>query len=134
MKTTYLSMDEKINIANRLRILREDMGYTQEAFATYIGVSLSSYKKIEECQNNVSIKNLFRLHEKGLSADYILFGEGPDKDEIWKNIDSCNHDDKFSLFIRLLLYIKGVNIKEQLDLLTAEKVLEYLNDLLQEKN
>ena len=44
---------EKIKTAERLKGIRERMGYTQEGFANELNISLSAYKKIESAEKTI---------------------------------------------------------------------------------
>lgn len=65
----------------RIRKAREDRGYTREAFAEQLDVSVSYLAEVERGRTGVSVKLLIRIcRVLGLSADYILFGEERDAD------------------------------------------------------
>lgn len=65
----------------RIRKAREDMGYTREKFAELLEVSVSYLAEVERGRTGISVKMLVKMcHVLGLSADYILFGEGRDTD------------------------------------------------------
>lgn len=109
---------EKMEAADRLRCLRERMGYTQEVFANKLNVSLSAYKKIESAENNVSLNVLRKLNEMDVSSDFILFGVQADVDNAWRTIQRCSEEDKLYLCIMLVLHFvekKGYNDKSDID-------------------
>lgn len=67
----------------RIRKAREDRGYTREAFAELLDVSVSYLAEVERGRTGVSVKLLIRICRcLGLSADYILFGEERDSDAL----------------------------------------------------
>lgn len=65
----------------RIRKAREDAGYTRERFAELLDVSVSYLATVELGRTNVSLKTLRKICQVlGLSADYVLFGEGRTED------------------------------------------------------
>lgn len=61
----------------RIRKAREDAGYTREKFAELLDVSVSYMAEVERGRTGVSVKMLIKICDVlGLSADYVLFGEG----------------------------------------------------------
>ena len=65
----------------RIRKAREDMGYTRERFAELLDVSVSYMAEVERGRTGISVKMLVKIcNVLGLSADYLLFGEGRDED------------------------------------------------------
>lgn len=66
----------KKEIGKRIRLIRESMLLTKEAFAKEIGISGQYLGLIEHGKNYLSIEKLKVLCDfTGLSADYILFGK-----------------------------------------------------------
>ena len=67
----------------RIRRAREERGYTREAFAEHLDVSVSYLAEVERGRTGISVKLLIRIcRVLGLSADYILFGDEPDADTL----------------------------------------------------
>lgn len=95
----------------RLQIIRENMGYSQEKVAEDLKVSYSTYKKIENGESTLMTKHLCRLNEAyGTSSDYILYGEEGSEDEtILQFITNCSERDK----MRILLYLSRIKKKRQ---------------------
>ena len=111
-------LTEKMKTAERLRLIRERMGCTQEVFANKLNISLSAYKKIEGAENNVSVNVLKKLNEMRISSDYVLFGEKGDVDSVWRDIQTCTEEDKLYLCIMLMLHFvetKGVDKNNDMD-------------------
>ncbi len=64
-----------IESGNRLRNLRSGKGLTQETVASYIGMSITGYKKIEHGSNGAKVDTLLMLAKLyGVSLDYIVYG------------------------------------------------------------
>lgn len=67
----------------RIRKAREDLGYTREKFAELLDVSVSYMAEVERGRTGISVKMLTKIcNVLGLSADYILFGEGRNEDTL----------------------------------------------------
>lgn len=66
---------KNMNIADRLKELRKNAGYSQEQLAEMLDISRQAVSKWESGQGNPDIENVIRLTEiYGVSADYILLG------------------------------------------------------------
>lgn len=95
----------RVEGAKRLRAIRQSREMSQERFAEMLNISVSAYKKIESGENNISIANLHILHETlGISADYLLFGDSSDFDQIWTQISRSPETVKLKLLLRMLHY------------------------------
>lgn len=102
----------KKETGNRLKKLREEMGYTQERFAELLDISVTLYKKMESGSYNISIKNLRRLKEiTGVSVDYLMFGEQKEFEEIWMSLQSSDNLTKMKMLLRLVAYF-GMDSRE----------------------
>lgn len=94
----------KVNI--RLKLIREDRGYTQEQFAELLEVSTSGYKKIESGEVRIGIDKIQTLHKKlGISADYLLFDENTEFAEAWEKTINLPEEEKWKMFLRLYAYL-----------------------------
>lgn len=63
-------------MANRIKARRAGLGFTQEQFAEIIGISYSSYVRIENAFQNPALKTLIKIAKNlDLTLDYIVFGE-----------------------------------------------------------
>ena len=64
-----------IKSGNRLKRLRTEKGLTQETVASYIGMSIAGYKKIEHGNNGAKVDTLLMIAKLyGVSLDYIVYG------------------------------------------------------------
>jgi len=64
-----------IKSGQRLRKLRTGKGLAQEMVASYIGMSIAGYKKIEHGSNGARVDTLLMLAKLyGVSLDYIVYG------------------------------------------------------------
>ncbi len=90
---------------DRLRAVRENMGFSQEKFADILNISPSAYKKIENNVRTISLDNLKAAHRNlDVSVDYLLFGEMATQEQAWEKVLNCTETDKTILFLRLFLY------------------------------
>lgn len=108
MNKKYFAL-ERLELANRLRQIRENAGYTQEGFAELLGLTLPAYKKIESAENQLTLDRMRILNKKlNVSADFLLYGKNSDFDETWKMIQNCTESQKLCLMIRLMTYFTKV--------------------------
>lgn len=97
--------ESKRSCAERIRQIRRMQGYSQEYMASIFDISLSAYKKIENGENNISLKGLKILKDTfGVSADYILYGEERDSEDVWKVFNNCSELEKVKLFLKIVMY------------------------------
>ena len=96
---------DRLQMAERLRELREQSGFTQENFSEILEISLSAYKKIESGENQISLDGLRLLQKKiGISSDFLIFGVNRDGEDLWQQMQNCSEEDKMRILVRLLLY------------------------------
>ena len=67
-----LCNDTNIQIGQRMRKIRENLGYTRELFAELLDVSESTLSNIELGRTYVSQNVLLNLYNKFLSAEKII--------------------------------------------------------------
>lgn len=120
---------EKMQMAERLRCVRERMGFTQEGFANKLNISLSAYKKIESAENSVSVNVLKKLYDLQVSSDYVLFGSHTDVDDAWTTVQNCSEKDKMFLYIMLLLHFSEKDGQK----ISADEILGLIKKILDEK-
>ena len=66
---------EQKEMSNRIKARRESLNFTQEQFAELIGISLSSYTKIENAFQKPALDTLIKISKNlNLSLDYMVFG------------------------------------------------------------
>ncbi len=71
-----MTKSEQKAMATRIKRQREKLLYTQEKFCEVIGLSASSYTKIENAFQNPSLETLILISTNlNLSLDYIVFGD-----------------------------------------------------------
>lgn len=102
---------EKMEIANRLKEVRETCGLTQEALAMALDLSYSGYKKIESGENTLSSDISLKLKKQGFPADYIMYGKLEKVEEIWNMLQRSSEEDKFDILLRLVTYFTKMKKK-----------------------
>ena len=74
-----MTKQEQKRMANRIKEQRKSLNYTQEQFAEIIGISASSYTRIENAFQNPSMDTLVKISKNlKLSLDFIVFGDAND--------------------------------------------------------
>lgn len=127
------SSSEKIETGHRLGILREQLGYTQEQFAEKLDVSVSTVKKMETGEYNISVDTQRKLKKTfgDISIDYLLFGERKEANDLWTQIMVLGQWDKFIILQRLLALF-GLNDKvlanKEIDEIQMRRFEQYLKD------
>jgi len=104
-----LSGDMRNEIANRIKEYRIHKKISQEKMAELIGVTYSTYTKIENSYQNVTVKHLINISRVlGIPTDILLFGE-VDKE------NNLNFDD----YIKLAKIFKEEDIEDFIDKLQS---------------
>ena len=66
---------EQRNMSNRIKHKRKSLNFTQEQFAELIGITLSSYGKIENAFQKPSLDTLILICQNlNVTLDYLVFG------------------------------------------------------------
>jgi transcriptional regulator with XRE-family HTH domain len=88
--------DEKNGILQRLRLLREKMGMTQEQFGELMYLARSSYSSIEQGHNPLTERHVRLLCEQfGVERDWLMLGKEPMFREREEAMESCEPDMKY---------------------------------------
>ena len=124
---------EKIEAGHRLRIFREQLGYTQEHFAEKLDVSVSTIKKMETGEYNISVDTQRKLKKTfgDISIEYLLFGDHRGVNDLWTQIMVLDQWDKFIILQRLLATF-GLNDKvlanKEIDENKMRRFVQYLQE------
>lgn len=124
---------DKMESGHRLRELREQLGYTQEQFAEKLDISVSTVKKMETGEYNISVDTQRKLKETfhDISIEYLLFGSQKGVSDVWAQILVLDQWDKFLILQRLLAYF-GLNDKllanREIDEVKARRLRQYLKE------
>lgn len=105
-------LNERKKQAAKLRDIRENIGLTQERFAEFIDISLSSYKKLESGENQISLATLRKMHDKlNVSSDFVLYDRRQDVSQVWADILNCSEHDKMFILIKMLKYFTELKVE-----------------------
>lgn len=112
-----MNKTQQKEMADRIKSRRDSLGFTQESFCEVIGLSASSYTKIENAFQNPALDTLIRISRHlDLSLDYIVFGTEERKPKPVSDADILNSlleyidDEKLlyaSEFLARIAKIKG---------------------------
>ena len=71
----YALLDSNYTVGERVRIIREDLGYTRKKFAEILDVSASTLANVELGRTQIPYVMLLNLYDIfGISSDDILHG------------------------------------------------------------
>ena len=111
VKLSIILSVEVMVLYTRIRKAREDLGYTREQIAEKLEVSVSYMAEVERGRTGISVKMLVKICEVlGLSADYVLFGEERNTDEML--LDKIHRIDKKYLPLLEKMITELLAIKE----------------------
>ncbi len=104
------------NFGEKIRLIREEKGYSQEAVASELGLSVSGYGKIERGQTELTVNKAFEISKVlGVSAYKILDISETNNQDIKSNEGICIYTNQGSL--------NNFN-KEAIDLMLKSKQTE----------
>ena len=124
---------DKMESGHRLRELREQLGYTQEQFAEKLDISVSTVKKMETGEYNISVDTQRKLKEtfRDISIEYLLFGSRKGVSDVWAQILVLDQWDKFLILQKLMAYF-GLNDKllasREIDEVKTRRLRQYLKE------
>lgn len=96
----------KVKESTKIKVIREDLGYTQEQFAEIFNLTLSGYKKMESGEVKLTVDKLYIIKEKlGLSADYVLFDTTSQLVDVWGEVYMLSDVEKWKILMRLYSYL-----------------------------
>ena len=104
---------DKIIIGERLRKLREEfLKETRKEFAKRCGITERHIGQIERGEFLIGLKTLNKIVEAtGITADYILYGEGTGNDlkikQILYNIISKSNENELDMYYRFITTINN---------------------------
>ena len=76
--------ERNLEIGNRIRAMREDKNLTQEKLADALEFKSTEHvSRLENGKHSLTLKRIIQLHELfGVSADYIIWGENPPRNDV----------------------------------------------------
>lgn len=114
-----LQLQERFEIAERLREIRNAKGYTQVQMADAISIAPTTYIKVENGTNGITTTNLIKACKVlSVSADMILFGE--------TNVDNIN----FGEFVKCAKLFSESGLKKIENCISLIKKLHGIDALI----
>ena len=103
-----------IQIGKRLQTVRENNGYTQEAFAEALDVGVEHYRKIELGMYGLQRENMLILYEKyKIDPTYLLTGEKNHTFDVEMFLANCSREERDKFIDRMLEYMRKLMINPQ---------------------
>lgn len=104
--------DGNIEIGTRLKVMRENLGKSQAAFAEILDVSDDHYRKLESGNAGLTIEKVRILYEKlNIDPTYLLVGKKMEDFDLDRYLVNCSKEQRDRLLKRCLDYIAGYVIK-----------------------
>lgn len=120
-------LSKSTNCKERIRNIRNQLGFTQEVMAERLDISYSAYKKLESGENFPSMDTLYKYKKQfHISADYLLFGELHSPEDTWEQFLNSSTKDQMELYYRILYYISHF---PKINVLTEQEQKEITNYL-----
>ena len=85
-----------VQIGKRLQTVRENMGYTQEAFAEVLSVDAGHYQKLE--------RGLYGLRYR-IDPTYLITGEKNQTFDVELFLANCDREERNRFIERMLAYM-----------------------------
>ncbi len=110
----YSAKNDNMLVGERIRNIRENFHMSREKFSEMIDVSEVFLGQIERGERSLSIKTLKKIVDyTGFSADYILFGNIEDNDDISKiNHILCKCSDDTLKYVYELIHSSFTFLKK----------------------
>lgn len=97
-----------VEIGMRLRVIRENLGKSQEEFAEILNVTDDHYRKIESGSTGLTLEKIRLLYEKlNIDPTFLLTGEQMEEFDLDKYLVNCSREQRASLLKRCLEYISA---------------------------
>ena len=101
-------------IGYRLKIVRENGGYTQEEFAETLDVGVEHYRKIELGIYGLQRENMLLLYEKyRIDPTFLITGERSNNFDVELFLINCNREERDKFIERMLEYMRKIMINPQ---------------------
>ena len=95
-----------VQIGKRLQTVRENMGYTQEAFAEVLSVDAGHYQKLERGLYGLSTDKLLTLYERyRIDPTYLITGEKNQTFDVELFLANCDREERNRFIERMLAYM-----------------------------
>lgn len=124
------SLSKSTNYKERIRNIRSQLGFTQEAMAEQLDISYSAFKKLESGENFPSMDTLYKYKKRfHISSDYILFGELHSAVDTWEQFLNSSAKEQMELYYRILYYVSHFPKVNVLTEQEQNEITNYLNEL-----
>ena len=101
-------------IGYRLKIARENGGYTQEEFAETLDVGVEHYRKVELGIYGLQRENMLLLYEKyKIDPTFLITGERSNTFDVELFLVNCNREERDRFIERMLEYMRKIMINPQ---------------------
>ena len=112
-----MTKNQQKAMADRIKSRRESLGFTQESFCEAIGLSASSYTKIENAFQKPALDTLITIAQHlDVSLDYLVFGADEGRPQKLLNMDVINialkNADKEKILYALDVFTRIANEME----------------------
>jgi transcriptional regulator with XRE-family HTH domain len=113
-------IQEQIEIAERLQLLRNAKSLTQKEMAELLGISYHTYVKLENASHGLTTKNIMKICRiLNISADMLLFGrtdnESINFDEYVQCARLLSNDGVKAIenSVTLITKLRGIDLKTE---------------------
>ncbi len=101
-------------IGYRLKIARENGGYTQEEFAETLDVGVEHYRKVELGIYGLQRENMLLLYEKyKIDPTFLITGERSNTFDVELFLINCSREERDKFIERMLEYMRKIMINPQ---------------------
>lgn len=96
-----------MQVGNRLQLVRENLGYTQEAFAEILDVDSAHYRKIEKGKYGLSPEKMLILYRHyKIDPTYLITGEKKQAFDMEIFLANCDREERNRFLKRTLAYME----------------------------
>ncbi|NLL77382.1 MAG: helix-turn-helix transcriptional regulator [Clostridiales bacterium] len=111
-KKTISEKELNIQIGERLREIRENLGYTREEFADILCVAEGHYKRYETGATELPMYKVKILHSKlNIDPTYLIIGEMADSFDLDVFMANSTREQRDQLFKRVFEYMERLLVK-----------------------
>ena len=96
-----------IQVGNRLQIARKNIGYTQEAFAETLGVTVEHYRKLESGVHALNPEKMLLLYKVyKIDLTYLITGEKNASFDLKSFLAKCSIEEREDFLDQIFAYIR----------------------------
>lgn len=106
--------DINIHIGKRLQEVRENSGYTQEAFAEKLDVGVEHYRKLESGLHGLQPEKMLILYrEYNIDPTYLITGEKSQQFNVEMFLANCDREQRDKFIERVLAFMKNLMLNSK---------------------